>query len=1363
MRSRLKDLSSRDDCPPDEVEQGLIATATFCIAEAAATALGERKRGIGSSSVHANVNAGGLQSYCVALFDHLGSDQGILSYKTVVEGNLIFLLSQLRSLLSSLSSPSPSPSPSSINLSPPLPHKRIGGFSPSISPNPPSDSKAAHPDPVAPLSLTRSMIVLIESVSLIMREGQTQRWDSVMRAISQHIIDLPLSYLLNRGSDESSRGLHYSWTLRGTLALTLVDLIRHDASSFEAGEMETIEEDLYSLLSDPCYQCRILGAEIMPRSLFSLFPEASHSIIFEDTMKRTLAIKTDPSNSHSMAQGGAGGGGDDLCIEHVQTSLDLLVNVAVNSTSMEVESILLILTHALSLLSSSSSASDEEMEACATALDLLALRLGYESRHEYLSIHTLPLIFQWFKRGLTIHQLHQLHFLFSSPISGFNCLTMRRGRGRANDDQKAADAFLASHAAVITSALFQHIEETEGDLTPLQLLADILTRTRSRDQAPLTAKGLVHDHFSSIFASSWPHSRVDSQGSLHLNPDLSQSLTIKGWVMKALGINPGALPLSIEHVIGVSLCLSFDGSEREWWKARKEEEAREKKGEVVRGVQGQGQGLSSTPNPALKVKYRTLISPEPTPNEGARVASLESEPLALSSPPPLPFFSPPALLSSLLSLPASPLPSIKAGPIDSLVIVHRHIRAARAPRHRFVRASSLSTAMKLYSHQRGPSSRSKGSNTLVSPQVLTGGPMVEPAIARYLLTLILDLMQYPELHLLSFDLARSWINAVHAYSSDPSFNPDPSPCPREKYRQIAIDDLMPKLLGSLVEALYLLLHEINEGHVTRVMQGLHLGRPSEDGAAGISDEQEEDKSCLISLILLLFPHGPLRADEPSTLSLLSSLPQDMPPITSELKALSDIQIKIKRSHQLPQHLSFFSSSAASMSSSQRSKAIARSWDLLSSYRSRGTGGAGGSSLDPALVEDAVKLAEIAVVSGDPHLAALTSALLNPHSYFNQTTSSPILALVSPPSSSQGIKAKKGRSSRSVLSTLPFLPQSLTLSLPLLDEMLSSQDPLMVKTAHSALCDLFTLTGGRDALEALKLIEVLDAQEGRVRVNSRGSVHTSSYLSIFLEGSDTRGPRPLSSLSDNAWISQDDNDEIWTPPSSLPSSSPHAFDSWVRKLASTCLMHCEDQPALLVMARSVGLGSSPASASNSLSSTHQESSSSSSLAQLTLPTALRSIFTSSTLATTKPELRVLLSSIIQERVFLGCKDKSRDKRAVRLFLDLLEKMRMMHRDYVLADKGHRGRRSVGPSNESLVTGLEPDLWSKAYCLNIDYLVAAEVRRTKVKHSNRLDLLILRHFSTGHTSLLVVRRQPFTVTTLTWPLSIWSTGLNLHPQA
>ena len=40
----------------------------------------------------------------------------------------------------------------------------------------------------------------------------------------------------------------------------------------------------------------------------------------------------------------------------------------------------------------------------------------------------------------------------------------------------------------------------------------------------------------------------------------------------------------------------------------------------------------------------------------------------------------------------------------------------------------------------------------------------------------------------------------------------------------------------------------------------------------------------------------------------------------------------------------------------------------------------------------------------------------------------------------------------------------------------------------------------------------------------------------------------------------------------------------------------------------------------------------------------------------------------------------------------------------AGKGGR-RRSAGPDRAVKATGLEPDLWPKVYCLDIDYLVVA----------------------------------------------------------
>ena len=205
----------------------------------------------------------------------------------------------------------------------------------------------------------------------------------------------------------------------------------------------------------------------------------------------------------------------------------------------------------------------------------------------------------------------------------------------------------------------------------------------------------------------------------------------------------------------------------------------------------------------------------------------------------------------------------------------------------------------------------------------------------------------------------------------------------------------------------------------------------------------------------------------------------------------------------------------------------------------------------------------------------------------------------------------------------------------------------------------------------------------------------------------------------------------------PEEVAGSYGVWVRRLAAALLSHCIE-PAYRALRRIALLRTQ--------------------VAELLLPEVVRFLVTSPAVAQQEPELRAVMSQQLAREVLEPAagmavdgavrgeapaweqEEAARlgtrlDLRAVALVLRCMENLRRVHREYIKAGAGRasgrtaqqqpqqqqaevcteggtstRGRRSRGSTGGGAaaatgITGLEPDLWVRVYCLDVDYLTAA----------------------------------------------------------
>ncbi|GAX72620.1 hypothetical protein CEUSTIGMA_g76.t1 [Chlamydomonas eustigma] len=183
-----------------------------------------------------------------------------------------------------------------------------------------------------------------------------------------------------------------------------------------------------------------------------------------------------------------------------------------------------------------------------------------------------------------------------------------------------------------------------------------------------------------------------------------------------------------------------------------------------------------------------------------------------------------------------------------------------------------------------------------------------------------------------------------------------------------------------------------------------------------------------------------------------------------------------------------------------------------------------------------------------------------------------------------------------------------------------------------------------------------------------------------------------------------------------------YDTWVRRLTCALLQRC-CCPVLRGLSRIAQLKVS--------------------VSEVLMPEALFHLSTSPEVSEQDAGMRRMLSRLLSEHILQPRKSDAKpspvdpslspqnlgmaeatDPRAVRLMLRCLDRLRKHHVDYYfkltrrpqnlgVLDKGKQDGKCesvkslpLGAGGDDLVTGLEPELWPKAYCLDIDYLDVAE---------------------------------------------------------
>ena len=118
---------------------------------------------------------------------------------------------------------------------------------------------------------------------------------------------------------------------------------------------------------------RLLAGSLAPAILLSRFP-AGHAAIWEDSLAPSLHLMP-----CLLAAVDPGVRVDVPSAAHAESSLRLAVEVAVHSEELETECVVLILGHA--------AYAPDHSGLCRWALELLAAKMGYGSRQQYLAYH----------------------------------------------------------------------------------------------------------------------------------------------------------------------------------------------------------------------------------------------------------------------------------------------------------------------------------------------------------------------------------------------------------------------------------------------------------------------------------------------------------------------------------------------------------------------------------------------------------------------------------------------------------------------------------------------------------------------------------------------------------------------------------------------------------------------------------------------------------------------------------------------------------------------------------------------------------------------------------------------------------------
>lgn len=152
-------------------------------------------------------------------------------------------------------------------------------------------------------------------------------------------------------------------------------------------------------------QARRVACQLAPRVLLAKFPEG-HPEIFSDVMEAALDLapvvgkrQAAAAASEQWLPGSDSAHADsapahsalaELKPERVETSLELLMELVVNSSILELDCLLLLLAHA-----ALTPPAPRQRMTCHWVLQLVAVRLGYSGRDALLGFHMPALAFGW--------------------------------------------------------------------------------------------------------------------------------------------------------------------------------------------------------------------------------------------------------------------------------------------------------------------------------------------------------------------------------------------------------------------------------------------------------------------------------------------------------------------------------------------------------------------------------------------------------------------------------------------------------------------------------------------------------------------------------------------------------------------------------------------------------------------------------------------------------------------------------------------------------------------------------------------------------------------------------------------------------
>eukprot|EP00798_Chlamydomonas_sp_ICE-L_P015050 gene15050-21126_t len=171
------------------------------------------------------------------------------------------------------------------------------------------------------------------------------------------------------------------------LVQCICDVLDLDADAFNPveGPLCDMLDVVSSVAVDLRFQARWYGAPLVSM-LFKKWP--FHEAIFQ------RVLLSEPLSAEVE---------DSLPPEHVETSLGLLVEVATASASLEVDCLLLMLSHVAQV--------GRDLELCHSFLHLLAVRMGYFSCAAYMAAHMKVIVWRWFGGGYSLDQLARLYTL----------------------------------------------------------------------------------------------------------------------------------------------------------------------------------------------------------------------------------------------------------------------------------------------------------------------------------------------------------------------------------------------------------------------------------------------------------------------------------------------------------------------------------------------------------------------------------------------------------------------------------------------------------------------------------------------------------------------------------------------------------------------------------------------------------------------------------------------------------------------------------------------------------------------------------------------------------------------------------------